>query len=360
MKDYVRKCHNNNLKFNYLINTSCFGNREVNPYFHKKMIKYINSLCELGIDGVTVNYPFLCQLIKKQFPNLMVSIGVGAGVSNCKQIAYWEEMGADEVTLCHSINRNFKSLEEILMFTKGRDINIRLIANNVCLSECPSKIVHSVGHSHASQKRNPSSNLYIDYNLLYCNNKRIRNTENIIASEWIRPEDIHYYEEVCNKVDNHKFSIKLLERTKNTEFLMRVANAFISEKYEGNLLDILNWPAEKNRNVVHKWPIYLQAIINRYNIKELINYKKVFNLPNIYIDNRKLDGFLEKFKVGNNCSSKVCGKKDTMTDKNSNVCYYCSNWAKKCISYDENEINEWLLKSDNLINSMKSSNFFKR
>ncbi|MCR3758489.1 U32 family peptidase [Clostridium felsineum] len=360
LKNYIKDCHDNNFKFNYLINTTCLGNREVNPQYHRKMVKYISKLCELGIDGVTVDYPYLCQLIKKQFPNLMVSIGIGAGVINCKQIGYWREMGADEITVGHGINRNFKLLEEILTFTKGTNMNIRLIANNTCLPECPSKIVHASGHSHASQKRNSSSDLYIDYNLLYCNNRRVKNMGYMIASEWIRPEDVHYYEEICDKVGNHNFSLKLLERTKNTEFLLRVAKAYITKNFEGNLLDILNWPAEKNRNVIHKKSIIFRTIISRYNIKKLLNYQKVFALPNVYIDNKKLNGFLDKFKVKYDCSSKMCGKKEDVASGGSNICCYCSSWAEKAISYNKEEIDEWLKRSDVLINSMRNSDFFQR
>ena len=358
LEDYVNLCHKNNLKFNYLINAACLGNREVNPSEHKKIVEYITKLSIIGVDAITLNSPYLCELIKKQFPNMYITIGVAAYVFNCKHIKYWEELGADEITLPHSVNRDFSALEEILKFTKNRDISVRAIANNICLHECPYKMSHSSSQSHASQEGSETSDLYIDYNLLSCNNKKIRNPENLISSEWIRPEDVHYYEEICNRVGNHKFSLKLVDRTKTTEFLLRVVKAYIEESYDGNLLDIVCWPSTKDTKEIHKDEIYSSAVNNKFNFEQLEKYYETFNLPNINVNNKKLDGFIEKFRENNDCHSKVCGKSNDVENKNDKYCFYCLSWAKECISYDQKEINEWLKKSDYSLEQLKNSKFF--
>ena len=41
-----------------------------------------------------------------------------------------------------------------------------------------------------------------------------------------------------------------------------------------------------------------------YNISQMFNYSKIFDLPNIYIDNTKLDGFLKKFVDDYACNHK--------------------------------------------------------
>lgn len=358
LEDYVNLCHKNKLKFNYLINSACLGNREVNPSSHKEIIEYINKLSIIGVDAITVNSPYLCELIKKQFPNMNITIGVAANVFNCKHIKYWEELGADEITLPHIVNRNFEELEEILKFTKNRNIFVRAIANNICLHECPYKMSHSSSQSHASQEGSESSDLHIDYNLLSCNNKKIRNPENLISSEWIRPEDVHYYEELCNKVGNNKFSIKLLDRTKTTEFLLRVVKSYIEESYDGNLLDIVCWPSTKDTKEIHKNNIYASAINNKFNIEQLKKYYETFDLPYINIDNKKLDGFIEKFHKNNDCYNKICGKSENIGDESDKYCFYCLNWAKKSINYDQKEINEWLKKSEYSLEELKNSRFF--
>jgi collagenase-like PrtC family protease len=137
LKDYIKLCHSRGLKFNYLLNPICLGNREFVKKEHYKILKFFDCLLNVGVDNVTINSPYLCELVKKQFPNLKITIGHFAYVSTIRQISYWEELGADEITLQHYINRNFKLLEEMLLYTKKSGIGLRIIANNFCLHDCP-------------------------------------------------------------------------------------------------------------------------------------------------------------------------------------------------------------------------------
>lgn len=359
LEEYIDLCHKNNLEFNYLINAACLGNKEVNPKYHKKIVKYIDKLCEAKVDAITVNSPFLCQLIKKQFPNLYVTIGVAANVSNCKHIKYWEELGADEITLPHQTNRNFELLQEILEFTKPRKIRSRVIANNICLHECPYKYSHSASQAHASQKGSRSSNVHVDYHLLSCNNKKMKNPTHIISSEWIRPEDIHYYEELCKKVGNYNFRIKLLDRTRTTDFLNRVIKAYINESYDGNLLDIVCWLSLKETKKINMLPMIAGILMNGYNINYMKEYSEIFKLPEVYVDNKQLDGFLDRFVNGHMCSNMTCSSNYCNAYETDNICNYCKEWADKVIKYDSKEVDAWIERSDKLLKSLQGSEFFK-
>lgn len=365
LEEYISLCHKNGLKFNYLLNPMCLGNKELNPRDHKKIIKYIDNLGSIGVDALTVNSPYLCELIKKQFPNFKVTIGLYAYIFNIQHVKYWQELGADELTLHHILNRNFELLEDFLNYTKKSNIELRLIANNVCLHDCPYQINHGTGQAHASQKGHSSSKLYLDYNLLSCNYNKIKNPTKIIASEWIRPEDIKYYEELCDKTGNYNFSIKLLERTKTTEFLKRVVNAYVSRTYDGNLIDILTWPTTRDTNIIHKLPMYIRAITGQYNLKELKNFMEVFNLPKIQIDNKKLDGFLEKFLNGYECNRRICNDNGEFYNEREhsddcNMCSYCRYYAEKAVVYDKEEVETWIKKADNVFNVLKNSRIFMK
>lgn len=359
LKAYINMCHSNKILFNYLINPACLGNREVNPHFHKKIVRYIGDLCDAQIDAVTVNSPYLCELIKKQFPHLRITVGVAVGINDIQHIQSWYDLGANEITLTHDMNRNFLGLENILRFTKGRNITVRLIANNICLHACPFASNHSKGQAHASQKGSKSSNLFVDYNLLSCNHRKLENPELLISSEWIRPEDVHYYEELCDKVGNYNLSLKLLDRTKTTNFLLRVVKAYIEESYDGNLIDIVNWLSKKQTKEIHKGSVYWSAIANGYNIGELLKYEDAFSLPDFYIDNKKLDGFLKHFVNNDACSHKICGLNKNITDQPNIICRYCAEWASKVISFNKEAVDEWLKKSEYTLEALKTSKFFK-
>jgi collagenase-like PrtC family protease len=362
LKDYVDRCHSGNIKFNYLLNPMCLGNRELDTRNHKRIIKYIDQLSDIGVDAITVNSPVLCQLIKKQFPHIKITIGLYAYIFNVQHVKHWQELGADELTLHKLVNRNFVLLEELLKYTKKSTLELRLIANNVCIHDCPYQINHGTGQAHASQKGHFSAKMYLDYNLLSCSYHKVKHPEQFLASDWIRPEDVKYYEAVCEKTGNYNLSLKLVERTKSTAFLIKVLHAYAARSFEGNLLEILGWPTMKDANVIHRLPMYLKALLGLYNMKELKKFWEAFQLPNIYIDNKKLEGFLEKFIQHNECNIKICA--DTRnTDPaaegdNTQVCSYCKHWAQKAISYDQAEVTEWLRKAESVFDGLTTSRIF--
>ena len=186
-----------------------------------------------------------------------------------------------------------------------------------------------------------------------------------MCSDWIRPEDIHYYEELCESVGNYNLSIKLVERTKNTEFLTRVIKAYSSRKYKGNLLDILLWPKYDEMLIKSKSDEEIDEIKKLYNMDEYNNYLKQFNLPNIFIDNQKLDGFLEKFVKKYDCDKKICTAiiKNDIYEKDyskSYTCDYCKVWGDKVITFNQEERTQWLQNNVKFNDNLKKSLIFKK
>lgn len=357
LKKSIELCNRHGIGFNYLLNPMCLGNREMNPSEHKSILKYIDELCNMGISAVTVNSPYLCELIKRRFPDLKVTIGLYAYIYSLQHVKYWESLGADELTLHHRVNRNFDELRRMLTYTKAGTMKLRVIANNVCLHDCPYQINHGCGQAHASQEKDNSKCIYLDYNLLRCNYTKISHPSALIGAEWIRPEDVHYYAQICEETGNENFSIKLLERTKTTDFLKRVITAYLTEQYDGNLLDILTWGTSKNTQNVDTVDVYKKAVKGRYNIASLKRYEKVFSLPPIRIDNRSLDGFLEKFWKGYDCDKCICGA-GQCGNATTDYCQYCETWAQKAVTYEDASYQEWIRLADHVLDDFNTSRFF--
>jgi len=358
LQRYIVKCNKAGIGFNYLLNPMCLGNREIDPSEHKEILCFLDQLQNIGVNHITINSPYLCELIKAQFPEVKVTIGLYAYIYSLQHVKYWENLGADELTLHHRLNRNFQYLKSILSYTKGRHLKLRVIANNVCLHDCPYQINHGCGQAHASQEKDAKNSIYLDYNLLKCNYAKITHPEELISSEWIRPEDVHFYDEICDDVGNTNFSIKLLERTKTTDFLKRVVKAYIDEHYDGNLIDILTWGTSKNTKSIAVDQVVLQALKKHYNIPDLMEYQKIFQLPDIYIDNGKLDGFLDYFVKHYECDKKVCGIGSHGEISGTSSCEYCKQWSSKAISYNVAEIQEWKIRSEKVLESMVESSIY--
>jgi len=136
-------------------------------------------------------------------------------VDTPRRARFWEELGADAITLeSFSINRNFRRLAAI---RQAVHCDLQLIANHVCLMNCPLQSYHQNGFAHASDD---SSTLFIDYCLLRCSRMRLADPSQFIKSAWIRPEDIAAY------VAMGYTTFKLLERGIPSAELLRRIQAY--------------------------------------------------------------------------------------------------------------------------------------
>ena len=262
----LKKIHYRGLKLNYMLDATCIGNQELTIRMQKKIKQLLNWIIDNNIDAVTIAVPYLLEFIKYNYPKLKVYVSIAAGVDALERAEYWDELGADRITLSavSGINRNFKLLRKI---RDNITCQLELIANLSCLNECPFWTYHSSVFSHISQHSYLEGKSRPDYCLAKCNYIKTRDPVEFIRSGWIRPEDLRYYEELgINR-------IKLVTENSDSAKTIRVLNAYYNRYYEGNLLDIL-FDGLKGGSV-------------------------------IYIDNQKLNGFLEYF-INENCNQKSC------------------------------------------------------
>lgn len=356
IESYIQHCHQNNIKFNYLLNALCLSGKEFQKEFHTGVIDLLKKIVEIGVDGVTVATPYLCEIVKRQFPELFISISVYNKVDSLNQLKYWKDLGADEVTLDQRVNRNFKKLKPLLSYAKVLNLRIRLIANNTCLHECPFHANHAVTHCHGSKSGEKSSIFHLDYQVLNCNLIKIKDPSRIMSSGWIRPEDVIYYEQLCEEIDFTMLSLKLTERGRTTEWLKNVANAYAKRSYEGNLIDILNYVGKGNMyGKLHDETLNEEIKKQEYNLDKVTNYRKsiFYDLPEI--DNKKLDHFLDYFRKNYCCDEKICGVK---TDEHH--CSYCNGWADRVVKFNENSRNQAIESAEKALEDVNSSKIFFR
>ena len=225
---YVAVLQQHGIAFNYLLNSSCQGNREWTRPWQKRFMRLLDWLGNIGIRHVTVSTPFLLEVIKARRPQFTVKVGIYAQVDTPRRARFWEDLGADAINLeSFSINRDFSRLAAI---RKAVRCDLQLIANHCCLPNCPLQSYHQNGFAHSSDG---SRTIFIDYCFLRCSQMRLEDPSLFIKSAWIRPEDLARYEALGYT------TFKLIERgMPSAELLKRVA-AYSARRFEGNLAELL-------------------------------------------------------------------------------------------------------------------------
>lgn len=324
---HVKKVREANIKFNYLLNGSCLANNEQNLNWQKEFKSFLEYLKNIGVNALTVTNPYILQFIKKYFENdFSVRISTFACIDSYEKARYWEELGADYICVDFvKINRDFETLKYMVQHLKKAKIEI--LVTNSCLKNCPMIHTHTNALSHASMK-SADAKEYEDWSLFFCQSTQLNNLEEYIKSPWVRPEDIRYYEDIGIE------HFKITERGFPTEELVKRVKAYVDRSYEGNLLDLIQGHGylsnDKEESILE-----MREVNGRKQIYNEIKRVRGLGVPrkykrHIYIDNSKLDGFIEFFVKGK-CTNN-CGK-----------CGYCKKVANEVI-HKENDIYYYLKK----------------
>jgi hypothetical protein len=154
-----------------------------------------------------------------------------------------------KITLDRSVNRVPKTLSTLTTAAQHRfpGTKIELLANEGCLNHCPFRSTHD---AHIA-----AANMGVDYDTFHLNRSLgcihilSRSPHRVLASPFIRPEDVHRYEESAE-------IIKICGRTLGKAFLTNAVGSYIKGSYDGNLLalfDSTHWMAES-------WDVQNQAL----------------------------------------------------------------------------------------------------
>ncbi len=322
-EDYIKLAHSAGLTFDYLLNAPSMGNMEWDENTHRELLKHLEWLSRVGVDNITVAIPYLIELIKKQFPHINVRASTISKVNSVARAQLAESLGVDSITVDAHINRDFKLLKAI---RKAVKCELSVLMNNLCLYQCPYEYYHYSTLGHSSQSYNLLNGFPMDYCVLRCTVDRLTDTSQIIKARWIRPEDIHVYEEVG--IDTFKIS----SRSMPTESILRAAAAYLSRQYQGNLYDILH---ALNPTVKRASPG-----------SSSIQTTTIGSPPKIYIDNQALDGFIEFFK-----------RQDCLSE--CEHCDYCRKIADKVIKLDRREVDGYVAELKDSLNDLTSSRIFQ-
>ena len=328
LRRYIETAKKKGIGFNYLLNAACMDNMEYTRKGQKALRGALDFAESIGARSVTISLPSILPVIKRHNPSLAVRVGVYARVDSIAKAKFWEEMGADCITLeSISVNRNFKLLAAI---RKAVGLELQLIANSNCLMFCPLSGQHMVNLSHASQKGHRSGGFMIDWCALKCSYLKLRDPVNYLRSEFIRPEDLGQY-----RILGYN-NFKILERGAPAAAMLKRIRAYAGGNFEGNLLDLIqpygykDKPADGIKKAAHFWKYFFRPgdikLTRLMKIRGLALKRGLLGTPEgepVYIDNKRLDGFLDGFR-----------DKDCRTTDCSN-CGHCERYMHKAVRVEK-------------------------
>ncbi len=327
----VKKAHEKGIQFNYLLNASAMGNTEFTRVGQRKMEEMLAWVDGAGVDSITVANVYFLRLIKKRHPRLSVRVSSHRFTDTPRKVRFWVDNGANVIVVSEvGVHREFATLAAMKEAAQG--VDLQLIVNNWCRQDCAIAGNHAVALSAASQAKNRGFPL--DYCSILCNHVRLRDPVNYVRANWIRPEDLHHYEKLGYE------TFKIVERNTPTQILLERVKAYAQRRYDGNLLDLVQnyaYPKDKlgvvgrdSHSFRRMFKYFIKPFtVNLLRFRKLVDFGRAASMlyPReganpVIIDNRALDGFLERF-LGQGCQSVDCES-----------CRYCHEWAARAVTID--------------------------
>ncbi len=305
---HISLIHQLGYEFNYVLNAACLGNLEYIPEHYSAIRELLDWLSKLKIEAVTVSIPYLIELIHKHYPQVKIVASVFCHIDSIDQARLYQQLGVSEITVVQLFNRNFSFLRA---FRQELDCQLQLIVNNACLWGCPYRRYHANINAHASSYLGTQPDF--DYPVISCTRARLAYPSELIKSPWIRPEDLHYYEEIGLE------RFKLSGRTENTAWLKKAILAYAQRQSPANLAELLSIP----------------------NGSCSINRKKYPGVPEVelIIDNQALTGFIEYF-MHRECQLASCS-----------ACGYCQKIALQAVKTEAKGAKMAVAAYDRLLNA---------
>jgi len=280
---YVEYSHNKDIMFNYTFNAPQMGNKEFTEEGMNKLYTFFGDLHKAGVRSVTIALPSLIEMVKTFGFGFEIKASTISQITNSNKALSFKKLGVDRIVVDESINREFEKLKQI---REAFGEKVEIIANAVCYKDCIYRMFHY--NQMSEDSISVTSEASTQYYSHRCIMKRYEDVSNIMRLTWVRPEDLHYYTEI----GINYFKLQGRQAVMEGKPLLAVESYF-KGCYEGNLMDLLDMFSPTNR------------------------FK-------VFVDNKKLDGFIKPFAEGLHHCSRDCTN-----------CNYCTGFANKSIDRDE-------------------------
>ena len=228
----VDQVHKEGIRVNLLLNSICEGSDWYSAGVLKTTMNYLTRIHEeLGVEAVTIANPLYIREVRRRFPNLEICASVLGDIDCVQKAVLFKKAGADVITPDVDINRDLSLLQRIKDATGAE---IKLMVNEGCLFRCAFRKFHFNYISHKSRKPDMAQGVKAEDNVFSLNCIQLSKSDpsQLLKSGWIRPEDLAKYGQITKY-------FKLVGRTSSKSMLVRSFEAYMSESWDGDLLELM-------------------------------------------------------------------------------------------------------------------------
>lgn len=275
LSEYITAAAEAGYDYNYTFNAECLNNHDISQPGLSEILEFVGKLMDVGVKRITIASPALMIAVHKMYPDLKITASSITNIDSVIRAIEMEKLGVDTIVYGEDVTRNFQIISAI---ANSVSMSTEIIANSKCTFNCAYRVFHYCSVNHDMEgKRSVFS--YTGN----CALERYQNPVELIKSLWIRPEDIDVYARYGVNL------IKLIGREQLSHInLLKMIEVYFSRDYDGNLMDLI--------------------------------FGFDMSKPHRYIDNKKLDGFLDKF---------IEEPFDCLSKCTSDQCQHCQQYLEK-------------------------------
>ena len=229
-EEELRAIKDMGIKLDILFNGNCYGEYALSEKLANNVISILRHLEETvgGVEIVTTASPAISHTVKKHFPNMEVRASVNMKIGTVKGMEYLSGL-FDSFHVQRDYNRDLDHLRMLKQWADGAGKKLVMLANSGCFIHCSGQIFHDNLVAHEAQICEVAN--LKDFTPYVCWNA-LKNRENwpmLLQNTWVRPEDLHHYEDLFD-------TVKLATRMHARPGM--VIDAYCRGKFYGNTLDL--------------------------------------------------------------------------------------------------------------------------
>lgn len=218
------------VKLHLLLNASCYGKYNISSYLSNYICSVLSYLSDTtGCDTVTTMSPLIAKTVKRHFPDIEVRASVNMKIGTVKGMEYVADM-FDSYNIQREFNRDPARINELRKWANANGKKLYILVNSGCMNFCSFQTFHDNTVSHEKDV-NETINEKDIASLCKSYYKDKGHWVNFLQGSWIRPEDIPKHKK------HFSGGLKLATRMHSNPRM--VIDAYCSERYCGNLLDLM-------------------------------------------------------------------------------------------------------------------------